>query len=99
MPSTVADIVADLESLSEARARPFLKWAGGKRFLVPKLVLRAPNRFGAYHEPFIGGGALFYALRPGRAHLGDANERLARTYRAVRDSRTPDLDPQRDFPS
>ncbi len=66
--------------------RPFLKWVGGKGHLVPQLKRRVPRRFdGTYHEPFVGGGALFFALRPERAHLSDNNLRLVRTYRAIRD--------------
>ncbi len=44
-----------------------------------------PRRFGTYHEPFLGGGALFLEVCPDRAVLSDANERLVRTWRAVRD--------------
>jgi DNA adenine methylase len=44
-----------------------------------------PPKFGHYFEPFIGGGALFWALRPERATLGDMNERLCRTYNIIRD--------------
>jgi len=65
--------------------RPFLKWAGGKRRLVPILRTHVPERFGTYFEPFVGGGALFFDLRPERAVLGDGNERLIRTYSAIRD--------------
>ena len=43
-------------------AQPFLKWAGGKGRLLPELLARLPASFGAYHEPFVGGGALFIAL-------------------------------------
>ncbi len=66
--------------------RPFLKWAGGKRKLVPALVQHLPGSFGTYYEPFLGGGALFFHLRPRRAVLGDANERLVRAYRGVKNS-------------
>jgi DNA adenine methylase len=66
-------------------ARPFLKWAGGKRQLLPELLERVPKTFGHYFEPFAGGGALFFALRPGSATLADVNERLIRTYKGVRD--------------
>ncbi|HEU4407353.1 MAG TPA: DNA adenine methylase [Polyangiaceae bacterium] len=69
-----------------APARPFLKWAGGKRKLLPELVRRLPAAFGTYYEPFLGGGALFFHLRPRRAVLGDANERLVRAYRGVKES-------------
>jgi DNA adenine methylase len=67
-------------------ARPFLKWVGGKRQLLPALRERMPASFGRYFEPFVGGGALFFDVRPAHAVLGDANARLVRTYRAVRDN-------------
>lgn len=71
-------------------ARPFLKWAGGKSQLLPELSRRIPERFGRYHEPFVGGGALFFYLwnhnRLQRgAILSDLNPELIDCYRAVRD--------------
>ena len=69
---------------SEGPRRPFVKWAGGKRQLLPELLRHVPERFGRYFEPFVGGGALFFALRPPSAVLTDFNERLIRTYRGVR---------------
>ncbi len=70
-------------------ARPVLKWAGGKGRLLPQLLARLPDDFQAYHEPFIGGGALFFALagagRSGPAYLSDANPSLIDVYRALRD--------------
>lgn len=72
-------------SIGARPARPFLKWVGGKRQLLPELSRRLPAKFGAYHEPFIGGGALFFHLRPPSAYLSDMNVRLIRTYRGVRD--------------
>jgi DNA adenine methylase len=70
--------------------RPFLKFAGGKSRLLPELCERLPAKFGRYHEPFVGGGALFWHLQregllKGGAVLSDANERLVRAYRGVRD--------------
>lgn len=64
-------------------ARPFLKWVGGKKQLLPALRERIPSDFGTYHEPFVGGAALFFALRPRRAILSDTNARLIRTFRGV----------------
>ena len=76
---------AALEILSGGRnGRPFLKWAGGKRQLLAALMQAAPRDAGTYFEPFVGGGALFFALQPKRAVLADVNERLIRTYRGVR---------------
>ncbi len=66
--------------------RPFVKWAGGKRQLLPSLLKHAPPSPPRYFEPFIGGGALFFALRPRKAVLADVNERLIRTYKGVRDN-------------
>ncbi len=65
--------------------RPFLKWAGGKTQLVPHIVKRFPKRFGRYHEPFIGGGAVFFAIAPSRAVLSDINADLISAYCTIRD--------------
>ena len=67
-------------------ARPFLKWAGGKRQLLKELRKHVPKKIKTYHEPMIGGGAFFFDLKPGQAVLSDSNERLVRTFRGVRDS-------------
>jgi len=66
-------------------ATPVLKWAGGKTSLLPELVRRMPAgwRRGEYYEPFIGGGALFFALAPTRATIGDINPRLTSMYGAL----------------
>jgi DNA adenine methylase len=66
-------------------ARPFLKWAGGKTQLLPQLLCRVPKQFETYREPFLGGGALFFALRPARAVLSDSNRELVTTYKAIQD--------------
>lgn len=72
--------------MDEPRARPFIKWVGGKRQLLSELAPRVPSDYGRYHEPFVGGGALFFHLLPDQAVLSDTNERLVRAYRGVRDS-------------
>jgi len=68
------------------RPKPFLKWAGGKTQLVPEIMARLPDRFGRYHEPFLGGGAVFFAVEPQRACLSDINGELVATYSAIRDN-------------
>jgi DNA adenine methylase len=65
--------------------RPFLKWAGGKSQLLAQYESLLPAKWSRYHEPFLGGGALFFHLHPERASLGDANAELIDCYRAVRD--------------
>jgi DNA adenine methylase len=68
-----------------SRSRPFLKWAGGKGQLLEQLRPLLPGRFRRYFEPFAGGAALFFALRPARAVLADVNEELIDCYLATRD--------------
>lgn len=65
---------------------PFLRWAGGKRWLAPALVaVGARSQSSRLFEPFLGGGAFFFALRPSVAVLSDTNAELINTYTALRD--------------
>jgi DNA adenine methylase len=66
-------------------ATPFVKWAGGKTSLLPELLKHVPRPLRRYHEPFVGGGALFFAVAPRRAVLSDANGELIHCWRQVRD--------------
>ena len=68
-----------------APARPFLKWAGGKGQLLDQFESLFPGEFNAFHEPFLGSGAVFFRLRPRRAFLSDANRDLVETFEVVRD--------------
>ena len=72
-----------LISANEHRATPILKWAGGKTQLLPTLLPKIPKDFGTYIEPFFGGGALFFALRPTTAIISDSNPELINLYRQV----------------
>ncbi len=64
--------------------QPFLKWAGGKRWLIPRLAKKLPA-FNTYYESFLGSGGLFFALEPKQAVLSDSNPELINCYRCVRD--------------
>ena len=66
-------------------AEPIVKWAGGKRQLLDELYARFPAAFDRYHEPFVGGGAVFFDAEPDRATVNDANPRLVNFYEQVRD--------------
>ena len=78
-----AQATLPLGSRATEPPKPFIKWAGGKRQLVPELLRCVPEKYGTYFEPFLGGAALFFALRPQRAVLSDLNDRLIRAYRGV----------------
>jgi DNA adenine methylase len=72
-----------------ARLGPVLKWAGGKRQLLKQILRRLPDKIGTYYEPFVGGGAVFFALsserRFERAVLADRNRELVEVYTVLRD--------------
>lgn len=72
--------------LPKSRALPFLKWAGGKRSIIPQISAHLPDSFKDYYEPFLGGGAVYFALESRikhRAHLSDVNRELMLTYKVV----------------
>lgn len=63
---------------------PFLKWAGGKRWLVRNDVQVAPTHFNTYIEPFLGGGAIFFSLKPRQSILADINSELVNSYNSLK---------------
>ena len=85
---TLDDLLEHTEQpyLGRASGRPFLKWAGGKRTLVPEIAKLLPKQIVTYWEPFVGGGAVFFAVdsRIHTAKLSDINAELALTYQVVR---------------
>jgi DNA adenine methylase len=71
------------------RPRPFLKWAGGKTRLLRHLLPYVPETIEDYYEPFVGGGAMFFAIHDrvaNRSHLSDLNDELVNAWIVVRDS-------------
>lgn len=71
--------------LENTPARPILKWAGGKQQLLQRLIPAVPESFNQYIEPFFGGGALFFALRPVKAIISDSNPELINLYKTAAD--------------
>lgn len=65
------------------KVQPFLKWAGGKRQLLPEIRKRIPARFHTYFEPFVGAGAVFFDIQPKKAVINDINFELINTYRMI----------------
>lgn len=72
---------------SDTKAKPFIKWVGGKSRLLPQLKALLPPGVDLMRhvEPFLGGGAFFFDRAPGRSLLSDINPSLINTYLAVRD--------------
>lgn len=67
-------------------AIPFLKWAGGKRQLLPEIRKYIPKSFNIYYEPFVGAGALLFDIQPSKAVINDINKELIITYEQIRDN-------------
>ena len=80
--TTSAKLILEIATTS---ARPFLKWAGGNSQLLPHLLELAPKQFDKYIEPFVGGGAMFFASGNSNSVLADSNDELVITYTTVRD--------------
>jgi len=82
--TTVESVCAD----PAVAPKPFIRWAGGKTRLLAKLLPHFPAQIANYHEPFVGGGSVFLAVRDrisGSAYLSDLNEHLVSAWIAMRD--------------
>lgn len=69
--------------MSNSSIAPFVKWAGGKRQLIPQIRERMPEKYNDYYEPFVGGGAVIFDLLPANALINDINKALINTYRII----------------
>ncbi|GHT93162.1 site-specific DNA-methyltransferase (adenine-specific) [Spirochaetia bacterium] len=67
--------------------KPYLKWAGGKRQLLPEIRKQLPANINdlTYYEPFVGAGAVLFDLQPKKAVINDFNTELILTYRVIKD--------------
>ncbi len=72
--------------MSNSNIAPFVKWAGGKRQLIPQIRERMPKKYKNYYEPFVGGGAVIFDLQPANALINDINKALINTYRQICDT-------------
>jgi DNA adenine methylase len=79
--------VASRRKTNNLILRPFLKWAGGKRQLLPVLRQYIPKNFSStYFEPFVGAGAFLFELQPKKAVINDANKELINCYQTIKDN-------------
>ncbi|RIU93314.1 DNA adenine methylase [Oceanobacillus picturae] len=64
--------------------QPYLKWAGGKRQLLPEIRKYLPKKYNTYYEPFVGAGAVLFDLQPSRLVINDVNIELINTYKIIK---------------
>jgi len=93
LQATVSPDIASINSqhkktYKKLTVKPFLKWAGGKTNVMPGIIPHVPplKNGCCYWEPFVGSGALFFALKPSNAVLSDVNFKLIECYKAVREN-------------
>ena len=80
-------MTAALDTATSGSPAPFIKWAGGKRRLLPQILKLLPplDESRRYFEPFLGGAAVFFGLGPRHSVLSDVNHELVEVFTAVRD--------------
>lgn len=71
------------KKLKSVSAKPLLKWAGGKTQILGEICPKIPTHYGKYIEPFLGGGALFFAIQPRNAVIADSNPELINFYQQI----------------
>jgi DNA adenine methylase len=76
----------ELMSVKTEQLTSFLKWAGGKRWLVNRYADLFPKNYERYFEPFVGSGSVFFALKPSRGQISDKNSELINLYKALKSS-------------
>ena len=69
--------------MTNSSVAPFVKWAGGKRQLIPQIRERMPEKYNNYYEPFVGGGAVLFELQPANALINDINKAPINTYKII----------------
>lgn len=82
---------SEKDNTQQMRARPFIKWVGGKASILSEIKKHLPQKIKNYYEPFLGGGSVFfgidYAIK--NAFLSDLNLELALTYQVIKKNITP----------
>jgi hypothetical protein len=73
-------------TIIDKQAKPFLRWAGGKKWLLKQLESMVDiDAYNNYHEPFIGGGSVFFKFSPKTSFISDSNEWLIETYKSIKE--------------
>lgn len=72
--------------MNYANMTPFVKWVGGKRQLIKEIEKRLPSTYNNYYEPFVGGGAILFHLKPKKAFINDINKVLINSYKIIKEN-------------
>ena len=64
--------------------KPLIKWSGGKKSEIPKILPHIPEKYKTYIEPFVGGGALYFHLKPNSAVIADVHKELTDFYKTIK---------------
>jgi len=78
------DVIGQQQEISNLVLKPFVKWAGGKTQIIQEILKLIPNSFSTFFEPFLGGGALFFQLKPINAVVSDYNSELITAYKCFK---------------
>lgn len=84
--TAIAKMSEPIKQNTTINPKPFVKWVGGKRGIIKELTSRLPREFNRYYEPFIGGGALLFALMPINSFISDMNQELITTYLVIKNN-------------
>lgn len=76
--------MSGLDNKEDKAKKPLIRWAGGKRSIVPTLLSFLPKKYGCYFEPMLGGGAVFFAICPNAAVIADINPELINFYNVIK---------------
>src|SRR5690625_5045411 len=79
-------ITENINKNSYISANAYVKWAGANRQLLNETLPRVPSSFDTYYEPFVGGGAVLFALKHDKSVINDINSHLILSYKAIRDT-------------
>lgn len=93
MPTDIKKIAIVLEmtpaklekNIRKSQPVPFIKWVGGKTQLLPEIEKRLPKQYNRYFEPFLGGAAVLFDIKPKMATVNDLNGELINTYKQVKE--------------
>ena len=84
MSSDKGEMTIKTEKEKNGNLSPVVKWAGGKRQLLGDILPLIPEDVTVYTEPFVGGGAVLFALQPKKAVINDFNKELVNMYRVIK---------------